>query len=82
ACGTPVVAAAVGGLRTVVRGGGLLVEGHDAADHADAVRAVLGDPALSERLGTTGARESLAFTWDATTTEVRSIYRELVEAGA
>jgi D-inositol-3-phosphate glycosyltransferase len=82
ACGTPVVAAAVGGLRAVVRGGGLLVEGHDAADHADAVRALLGDPALSERLGTTGARESLAFTWDATTTEVSSIYRELVEAAA
>jgi hypothetical protein len=46
------------------------------------VRALLGDPALSERLGTTGARESLAFTWDATTTEVGSIYRELVEAAA
>ena len=46
ACGTPVVAAAVGGLRTVVRGGGLLVEGHDAADHAEAVLAVLGDPTL------------------------------------
>jgi D-inositol-3-phosphate glycosyltransferase len=82
ACGTPVVAAAVGGLRTVVRGGGLLVEGHDAADHAEAVRTILRDPALSASLGEAGARESLGFTWDATTTEVRAIYRELLEAAA
>jgi D-inositol-3-phosphate glycosyltransferase len=82
ACGTPVVAAAVGGLRTVVRGGGVLVEGHDPADHADAVRAVLSDANLSASLGAAGARESLGFTWDATTTEVRTVYRELVESAA
>jgi D-inositol-3-phosphate glycosyltransferase len=82
ACGTPVVASAVGGLRTVVRGGGLLVEGHDPADHADAVLAVLGDPAFAAALGTAGARESLGFTWDATTAEVRAVYRELLEAAA
>jgi D-inositol-3-phosphate glycosyltransferase len=81
ACGTPVVAAAVGGLRTVV-GGGLLVEGHDPADHADAVLAILRDPAFASRLGSAGARESLGFTWDATTSEVREVYRELLEAAA
>ena len=42
AAGTPVVAAAVGGLTTVVRDGrsGLLVEGHEPADWADALRRV------------------------------------------
>ena len=39
-------------------------------------------PALSASLGAAGARESLGFTWDATTTEVRAVYRELVEAAA
>jgi D-inositol-3-phosphate glycosyltransferase len=82
ACGTPVVAAAVGGLRTVVKGGGLLVEGHDPADHAAAVLAILGDQALASRLGSAGARESLGFSWDATTAEVGAVYRELVEAAA
>jgi D-inositol-3-phosphate glycosyltransferase len=82
ACGTPVVASAVGGLRTVVRGGGLLVEGHDPADHADAVLAILGDPAFAASLGSAGARGSLGFTWDATTSEVRAVYRELLEAAA
>ena len=82
ACGTPVVGAAVGGLRTAVRGGGLLVEGHDPADHAEAVLRILGDPAFAASLGEAGARGSQAFSWDATTTEVRSVYRELLEAAA
>ena len=40
ACGTPVVAASVGGLRTAVQDGvsGILVEGHDPARYADALR--------------------------------------------
>ena len=42
ACGTPVVAAAVGGLRVAVQDGvtGVLVDGHDAADWASALAGV------------------------------------------
>jgi D-inositol-3-phosphate glycosyltransferase len=72
----------VGGLRSVVRGGGLLVEGHDPADHAEALLAVLEDPVLAERLGSAGAREALAFTWDATTQEIASVYGELLGTAA
>ena len=80
ACGTPVVAAAVGGLRFVVRDGqtGYLVEGHDPADHADRMLQILRDPALAAELGTTAAREALRFTWDATASELAGIYRELM----
>jgi hypothetical protein len=46
------------------------------------VLAILGDPALASRLGEAGARESLGFTWDATTSEVRAVYGELLEAAA
>jgi D-inositol-3-phosphate glycosyltransferase len=80
ACGTPVVASAVGGLRSVVRGGGLLIEGHDPADHADAVLSVLRDPALASRLSVAGARDALGYSWEATTSEVHAVYRELTAA--
>ncbi len=65
ACGTPVVAAAVGGLRTAVRDGvsGVLVDGHGPRDYATAVRAVL----VRHELLAAGARRHAArFSWDRT----------------
>jgi D-inositol-3-phosphate glycosyltransferase len=82
ACGTPVVAAAVGGLRFVVEDGvgGLLVEGHDPADHATQLLRVLADPVAAARMGRDGARQALRFTWDVTADEVLGVYRELMHA--
>jgi len=81
ACGTPVVAAAVGGLRYVVDDGstGFLVEGHDPGDHAERVLEILGDPAAARRMGECGAAESLRFSWDSTASEILSVYRELLD---
>lgn len=80
ACGTPVVAAAVGGLRHVVKDArtGFLVEGHDPGDHAERLLQILRDPALAERLGAQAAREALRFTWDATAAELLAVYREML----
>ncbi len=80
ACGTPVVAASVGGLRYVVADGitGFLVEGHDPADHADRLRAVLNDGRMARRMGRAGVEQSLRFSWDATASEILSVYRELL----
>ena len=84
ACGTPVVAAAVGGLRYVVHDGetGFLVEGHDPSDHADRLLRVLADPALAGRVGEEGARQALRFTWDATASGLLAVYRELIDGNA
>lgn len=82
ACGTPVVAAAVGGLRFVVDDGrtGYLVEGHDPFDHADRLLQIVGDPVLAARLGGEAARQALRFTWDATAAELLCVYRELLDS--
>ena len=81
ACATPVVAAAVGGLRYVVDDGrtGYLVEGHDPADHAERLLKVADDPVLAAQLGDEAARAALRFTWDATSAELLSVYRELLD---
>ena len=56
ACGTPVVAAAVGGLATLVVPGitGFLVDGRDPADYAAYVAKLLDDPELAALVGRPG----------------------------
>ncbi|GAA3301740.1 hypothetical protein GCM10020295_45730 [Streptomyces cinereospinus] len=53
AAGTPVLAAAVGGLPVAVRDGrtGFLVQGHDPAAYARVLRDFADDPRLTDRLG-------------------------------
>lgn len=81
ATGTPVVAAAVGGLRYVVDDGvtGALVEGHDPGDHAERLLAILADPIGARRMGEAAVVRSLRFSWDATAGEMLSVYRELLD---
>jgi D-inositol-3-phosphate glycosyltransferase len=80
ACGTPVVAAAVGGLRYSVVDGitGYLVEGHDPADHAERLLAIVGDPARASEMSRQGVRHSMRFSWDATAGDIDAVYRELI----
>jgi D-inositol-3-phosphate glycosyltransferase len=84
ACGTPVVAAAVGGLRYVVVDGvtGYLVEGHDPGDHADRILSILADRAHARSMGRAGVDYSMRFSWDATAAGMLDVYRELVAAPA
>jgi D-inositol-3-phosphate glycosyltransferase len=67
ACGTPVVAAAVGGLTTLVDRDrtGYLVEGRDPADYAGPLATVLADSHLRTRLGRAAAARARAYTWAA-----------------
>jgi D-inositol-3-phosphate glycosyltransferase len=83
ACGTPVVAAAVGGLPTAVRNGvsGVLVDGHDPRDYAAAVRAVL---TRRELLSAGARRHAAQFSWDRTADALVDAYASAAEemAGA
>jgi D-inositol-3-phosphate glycosyltransferase len=81
ACGTPVVAAAVGGLRTAVRDevSGLLVEGHDPRDYARALARILDDAELRTTLATGGVAHAASFGWDATARGVLRSYSAAIE---
>jgi D-inositol-3-phosphate glycosyltransferase len=76
ACGTPVVAAAVGGLPVAVRDGvsGFLVAGHDPADYARALRRFVDDPGLSARMGEAAARHAESFGWDTAAAATADVY--------
>ncbi|MGZ5287993.1 MAG: glycosyltransferase family 4 protein [Actinomycetota bacterium] len=68
ACGRPVVVGDSGGAREALVDGetGMLVDGADVASVADAVAALLGDPALARRMGEAGrARVERSHTWPA-----------------
>jgi D-inositol-3-phosphate glycosyltransferase len=76
ACGTPVVAAAVGGLRTAVADGqsGFLIAGHDPDDYAAAVHRLLSDEVLHRRLSDGAVRHAARFDWSATAEAVLDVY--------
>jgi D-inositol-3-phosphate glycosyltransferase len=69
ACGTPVVATAVGGLRQIVRDGesGYLVQRRDSVSFAAALSRVLADPGAQDRLGANAVKEAHRFPWARTT---------------
>ena len=77
AAGTPVVAAAVGGLTTVVRDGasGLLVEGHDPADYARAMERIIAAPDLRAELSRGAVRQAAHFAWERTADRTLEVYR-------
>ena len=78
ACGTPVVAAAVGGLVTAVRDGlsGLLVDGHDPVEWAHALRSVLAAPARRATLSRGAVEHAQQFSWTRTAAGLLTVYRE------
>jgi len=83
ALGTPVIAAAVGGLREIVEDGvtGLLVEGHDPSDYALAMADVLGDPVRKAEMGDEARRRAGRFTWQRAVDRLAAIYDRLSAEG-
>lgn len=78
ACGTPVVAAAVGGLPTAVRDGhtGLLVRDHDPSTWADAFDTVLHDEQRLDRMSREARLHASEFGWRATAEDTLRAYEE------
>jgi D-inositol-3-phosphate glycosyltransferase len=82
ASGTPVVAAAVGGLTTAVRDGfsGLLVDGHRPGDFADALGKVAFEPGLRDRMSRAAVEHARGFGWEVTAERTLQVYRESMDA--
>ena len=79
ACGTPVVAAAVGGLRTLVAHGstGFLVEGRDPAVFAAYVDELLANPLLAAEMSVNAAARAGNYRWSMSAARLRRLYSDL-----
>ena len=80
ACGTPVVASAVGGLTTLVDDGrtGFLVEPSDPEAFARRVRHIAAEPLVAERQSTAAVLRARRYTWRSAAAGLRAIHDELL----
>jgi D-inositol-3-phosphate glycosyltransferase len=80
ACGTPVVAAAVGGLPFAVGDGGLLVDGHETAVWSAGLEGLLDDPHRRDLLSRKAVEHASQFSWEDTTDRLLEVYSESMSA--
>jgi len=82
ACGTPVIAARVGGLPTAVRDGisGVLVDGHEAETWASHIMSVVSNEDLCAKLAKGAIAHASHFGWEDTTDKLISVYNEAVKS--
>jgi D-inositol-3-phosphate glycosyltransferase len=79
ACGTPVVASDVGGLRTLIEHGrtGFRIAGRDPRDYAEATRRILESPVLADELSRQAADAATTYTWTTMAARLRRVYDDL-----
>ena len=82
ACGTPVVAAAVGGLVTAVRDeiSGVLVSGHSPDRWARVLADLLAEPARRAKLARGAIAHAQHFSWNQTAARLLAVYGEAMSA--
>jgi len=80
ACGTPVVATAVGGLRTAVADGisGVLVDGHDPKAWSSVISRLLQEPQRRVLLSMGAIEHASHFGWDTTARGTLDIYDQVI----
>lgn len=83
ACGTPVVATAVGGLRTAVADGisGSLVDGHDPRAWSAVISRLLADPARRISLSFGAIQHASNFGWESTARRTLDVYDTVLSRG-
>jgi D-inositol-3-phosphate glycosyltransferase len=81
ACGCPVVASDVSGLRSVVRDEvtGYLVDGHDPATYAERIGRLLENPELAQQMGRRGRLLAQRFSWTRTAGRLEQLFERVIE---
>jgi D-inositol-3-phosphate glycosyltransferase len=81
ACGTPVVAARVGGLQATVQDGvsGFLLAERDPSQYAERIGALLSDPGLRDHLGEAARHRAEHFGWRHVAQQLWDLYHRLIE---
>ena len=83
ACGRPVVASGVSGLRSVVRDevSGYLIDDHDPAIYAERIGRLLADPELAQQMGRRGRLLAQRFSWTRTADRLEELFENVIESG-
>jgi D-inositol-3-phosphate glycosyltransferase len=83
ACGRPVVASGVSGLRSVVRDevSGYLIDDHDPAIYAERIGRLLADPELAQQMGRRGRLLAQRFSWTRTADRLEELFETVIESG-
>jgi D-inositol-3-phosphate glycosyltransferase len=83
ACGTPVVATAVGGLRAAVADGisGVLVDGHDPRAWSATLQRLLMEPQHRLLLSMGAVEHASRFGWDTTARGILDVYDQIISRG-
>jgi D-inositol-3-phosphate glycosyltransferase len=80
ACGCPVVASDVPGLRSVIRDAvsGYLIQGDDPAEYADRIGRLLADPELARQMGRRASMLAQRFSWTRTVDRLESLFDDAI----
>jgi D-inositol-3-phosphate glycosyltransferase len=81
ACGCPVVASGVSGLRSVVRDevSGYLIDEHDAAAYAERIGRLLENSELAQQMGRRGRLLAQRFSWTRTADRLDELFENVVQ---
>jgi len=81
ACGCPVVASGVSGLRSVVRDGvsGYLIDAHEPAEYAERIGRLLADREIAQQMGRRGSLLAQRFSWTRTADRLEELFDSVVE---